>query len=1288
MISKHYQLIDTLHENMHTVVYRAIRLSDKVPVVIKMLKQKESTQNRLAQFMNEQYLLGLLNSENISKLIDVVASPTEYAHVFEDIGGDSLFDILGKSEDFTLSEVLHIALQIAQTLQYIHQKHIIHADVNPKNIVYNPQTKKVQLIDFGYSIVDNHFRYNNELNVGTSGNLMYMSPEQTGRTKQKIDMRSDMYSFGMTLYHLFSSKPPYEVMDRYELLHKQVALYPIELALMKDSFPQVLSDIVRKLIAKNPNHRYQSDEALIFDLQYVLKNLTHDDEIASFSIASIDKPLFHLDEYFVGRNDDILRLRDAANSISHGHAIQMIVNGDPGVGKTRLIEEFLTLLYTTKSHVIRGKFEQYKSENPYFIFKELFSQIKTILLYQQVHTKVKLDPLSIGVLVSMFPDLGEVFAVKPLASLYENQYKQLPYAIQKLFMQIATLQMPLVIFLDDLQWADTASITLMKKILQETNPYLHLILSYRNDAINDNSSAYSFVAEIKDIQHKSSYIFDLKPLLVSDIEEMLHALFTTTNAQIVEFASLLSKKTEGNPFYLKIFLQNLFDAKLISYENGSWHIQMDAIRSSEAEVDVVRVIGKRLEQLEPVALECLEVLAFLGNRFHAQKTRNILKFMHLPVSLLESLESKGFIDLYGGEFRFVHDLLLHYIVQNVEQTKKVKIHTQIGRYLETQYRKKCYGDIVSLVHHLNFAYENKYHHKNIEHLNLLALREILKSNSFSQALNHLRWMQLYGIDRLLSVSKHSQAFEYSALKAKIFYLNGLHEEALLQIDSMSLTCHSMQERLGCFHLAKDICITQGSGFQELLEKSKKVFHELGFALPKDEESLVAALESLQKSVALHPLAKNAKKIPTLQKIKNKKIDTLLTLLVDYWEVAYYLADINRMQWAYFTIVAKSFEYGNTNGSVFGYVLYGAQLISQNRFKEGYAFGLAAIKLNNILTDASMVPKVHNFMANFISPYLKGFEANLPLYRKSLHQSKVNGDIVFGVWANFLINLSDYFSGKSLETLSNNLNQGSSWILNSGDRKMIAIFEVLRSVILQWQNKNKLSQEMEDTYIALWEEEAFYPALAWYGILKAQTCWFEGKFEEGLAFLTRFVKTDANEVIMFSKLRLHPLRALLLIGKQNSLSTEEKNLLENDLQECKSFYKASPQAFKFWKLLIEAKLARNVKNHWDIAKLYDLALSEARRSATPFQIAAAGVCAGRYWEEKGYPDIGKFYFSEASIGLNQWGAYGTSMRLKQKTKETSQLSINDIDNSSSSSMFRAEPSNYRSLLKSFYALSQS
>ncbi|MGA9045231.1 protein kinase domain-containing protein [Sulfuricurvum sp.] len=1285
--SSQYQIIDTLHENLTTVVYRATHLSTKQSVIIKMLKQSVQDDHNIAQFVNEYQILSTLKSSKIIKMVNEVDIRSRYIHIFEDIGGDSLFNFLQEG-CFGLDESLDIAIDVADTIRYLHQKHIIHADINPKNVIYNPKTKAVQIIDFGYSIYDDHYRFNNDVNVGTSGNLLYMSPEQTGRTKQKIDHRTDFYSFGMTLYHLFSGRLPFDAKDRYELIHKQIALDPVPLHGLKDTIPLVLSNIVEKLIEKQPDRRYQSDDAIVYDLKQCRQLFKRSGGIEEFVIATQDRPLFKFGERLFGREKEISLLRQAAEKALSGSSVKMLVSGSSGVGKTRLIEEFFTYINTGGFRIFKGKFEQYQTAAPYHIFKQIFSQFH---LYLKNHTQgkkeFKIHPNSIQVLCQVFPELCEIFPLpsdQPCHSSEEIS-NQLPYALEDFFTHIVTAEAPLILFMDDLQWADSASVEVIQKsILEISNPNLHFIASYRDNEIDGIGKL------IETIDNKSRfecYAFHLLPLNEQDINTILYEFLHEKSEQTQNFASLIYKKTNGNPFYIKTFLHHLIDSNGLRYENGKWNYSLEHLKSYSASINIVTIINAQFSLLDAAEQLYLQYLAILGNRNDLGLTLTIMDFLGQPNHLLEDLEEKGFIELLGREYQFVHDQIHQFVFSSIEKNVKKEIHKEIGHYLERISKEKNKANAVAITHHLNHGYDIGHFPSRLYKLNVQALDEMIKNNSYALAMEHVRWIDTHLFHERSWGNERALTFHYQLLKGKTLYLNALHNDAYTHTVLLMAKAKNINERLMCFTLLKNICVTKGSHFNELIEFGDNLLKELGLQIPNADNELHKIVEKLDRKIKNNPLYGTPDEIVKLPILQNQQKQKILSLLVDYWEAAFYLADIEWMQWAYLNIIDLSFRFGNSSESSFGYVLYGASMVSKGEYTQGYRFGIVSLKLNHELNDKSMLPKVHNFFANFINPYIKPLSSNVALYQKSLQQSKMNGDIIFGTWANFLMHFSDFLAGESLENLRQNIIREQTFILRSGDTKMIAVFQVLTNTVRYLQDPYAQDFAAEEKAIALWESEHFYPGLAWYGILKAQTCFIEGEWKKAYKFLEYFVHYSSNEVIMFPNIRLHYLRALLLLNKRIPLSDAETALLNGDLLACDSYSKAAPANYKFWKLLLKAERIKSDDNHWNVAKAYDETLKEARKSKNPFFIAMGNVCAGRYWKKLSYPEMSHSYFNEAVVGLNQWGAYEAAKRLKEKYIIPTVSVSNMMESSSNSSFMKSEPANFQSLLKSFQAISQ-
>ncbi len=1295
-LKKQYKILHTLHENNATIVHRAVRISDNKKVIIKLLKPEAKTALMMNGFINEQKYLDQFQYKTIPRLIDVISSPTEYIHVFEDIEASSLFELIVR-HSFSLLESLNIALALAKTLHIIHKKNLIHADVNPKNIIYNPQTLKLQLIDFANAhqiIKGESFIYPPD---EASANLFYISPEQTGLINQPVDHRSDLYSLGMSLYHLLLGHSPYEAIDRYELIHKQIALQPKPLHELDPNIPLVVSQIISKLIEKNPYDRYQNDESLINDLQHCLKNLKGTQEIKAFKIAQHDHPQINIGEHLFGRQDEIKELQAIASQSSFSTPVRLLVSGSSGVGKTRLIEEFFTYFDLDDTVILRAKFEQFNDPTPYFSFRQLFAQLHTRLM-SQFNTLQELSALSsksAAVLHFAFSDFSDLFGKtkRGFQPSPEDMRSQLPLAIKEFFELLCTQNQKILIFIDDLQWADEGSIRLMKEGLCSSNhSHLHIVCSYRDDELSKNIVAEKEVNLL--LQTRRFKNIQLQPLTKEELSLMLQSLLKQDEDEIDELRDILYKKTNGNPFYFKTFINFLLQRNELYFTEGKWVYAINKIRQHSSSINIISLISSKFAKLHAQQRSYLQYLSLLGSQQDLKLTQTFMKTLGYDSDIISELEAEGFIELSQTHYQFIHDQIHQNIYARINETDRQKLHHKIALFLEKEYKRGHYHDILTLTHHLNHAYTPKHYPQKLFVYNLSAIEESLKNNAYENALRKIEWVDKALFSEDLWEKSPQRCFRYHYLKAKTLYLNAFSEAAFEALHTLLFKAGNFNQRLECFSLLKDISVTQGTHFKALTGFGDELLLELGYKVPDNPSALKKRVESLHHKITSHHLYEHPKEILKLNTLTKKRQQKIISLLVDYWEAAYYLADIDLMQWSALSIINISFNHGNSSASCFAYVLFGAQLSSQMIYKKASEFGTVALKLNHLFDDRGMLPKVHNFVANFINPYTRPLSSNIPLYQKSLYQSKLNGDIVFGTWANFLMHFSDFLSGNSLDSLQEHLAQEKHFILNSGDEKMIAIFNQLREQVNRMQERDCEFEYDEEKALALWKEEQFYPALSWYAIMKAQEFFFMQQYDQGLACLKAYVLNDENEVIMFPKIRLHLIRALLYLNHKNPLQHEEKQQCDHDLMIYKALSKTSPKQFKCEQLLLKAETMKNEYALWDVAKIYDQSFKEAHKCNNSFLISLVSICAGRYFETLHLHDLSQFYFKEAVISLNQWGAYAWAKQLQQLSEKTAKKDIELILKNSStklhkeSSPIQSETANWQSLIKSFNAISQS
>ncbi len=496
-----YTLKAQLYAGVSTAVYRAVSEQHGEPVVIKGLRSPSPSFNELVRLRNQYIIAKNLNSPNIVKPLALVPWGNSYALVMEDVGGISLRSYLQTHKHLSVEQVMAIALQMADSLHHLSQHHILHKDINPANILIHPDTHQVWLTDF--SLASLLPKESQELRSPGSleGTLAYIAPEQTGRMNRGIDYRADFYGLGVTLYELLTGLLPFQNNDPMELIHCHLAKIPIPPCevtsnSLSSPIPQSLSDIVLKLMAKNAEDRYQSALGLKHDLQRCLGQWQESKDIEPFELGQQDQcDRFLIPEKLYGREAEVQTLIDAFERVAQGASELMLVAGYSGVGKTAVVNEVYKPIIRQEGYFIKGKFDQFNRDIPFSAFVQAFSSLVQQLLSEsdadltQWKTKI-LTALgnNAQVVIEVIPSLEIILGEQPGAPELSSIAAQNRFnLIFNQFIRVFTKkEHPLVIFLDDLQWADAASFGLIKRLMIDSvnnENSLLIIGAYRDNEV-------------------------------------------------------------------------------------------------------------------------------------------------------------------------------------------------------------------------------------------------------------------------------------------------------------------------------------------------------------------------------------------------------------------------------------------------------------------------------------------------------------------------------------------------------------------------------------------------------------------------------------------------------------------------------------------------------------------------------------------------------------------------------------------------------------------------------------
>ncbi|MEH1797777.1 MAG: AAA family ATPase [Nostoc sp.] len=488
-----YQIIEQIYESSNSLIYRGYREADNQPVILKTLRDVYPSPERIACYQREYDIIHNLHLTGVVQVYALEIHQQRPVLVLEDFSGSSLAQ-LQLAGEIELEQFLRLGISIVESLRQIHAANIIHKDINPSNIVFNPNTRQIKIIDFGISTVlsreTQSFKNPNVL----EGTITYISPEQTGRMNRAIDYRSDFYSLGVTFYKLLTGEVPFLGDDPLALIHCHIAKQPPLLG-HREEIPQVLCEIVMKLMAKNAEDRYQSTSGIQTDLEQCLHQLQSNGKIDVFALASQDvSDRFIIPQKLYGREPELETLLAAFDHITNGTTELMLVAGYSGVGKSALVNEVHKPITAKRGNFITGKYDQYQRNIPYYAISQAFNDLCNQLLTEsesvlkQWQEKILVAVGNNGqVLIDVIANLKLVIGEQPPVAQVGGQEAQNRFNLvfQNFIKAICQAEHPLVLFVDDLQWADSASLKLLKIILSDRSiQNLLIVAAYRDNEVD------------------------------------------------------------------------------------------------------------------------------------------------------------------------------------------------------------------------------------------------------------------------------------------------------------------------------------------------------------------------------------------------------------------------------------------------------------------------------------------------------------------------------------------------------------------------------------------------------------------------------------------------------------------------------------------------------------------------------------------------------------------------------------------------------------------------------------
>jgi predicted ATPase/HPt (histidine-containing phosphotransfer) domain-containing protein len=707
-----YQLGLELVHTERTAIYRAFRERDGLPVIVKTLSREYPTPAEVRRLELEYRILGKLRGPGVVNALELLRTAGHPALILEDFGADSLAKL---PTPLPSGDFLGLAIQAVRALGRIHALQVIHKDIKPHNLLVTPDLRQLKIIDFQLACEISRDRQDISVSHHLEGSLPYISPEQTGRMNRSLDYRSDYYSLGITFFELLTGRLPFEAADVMGWVHCHISRTPPHAHEYQPAIPRMLSNIVHKLLAKEPRQRYQSARGLLADLEAC-------QALHQTGAAGPERPLgtddvserFDLSQQLVGREAETRRLMELFELSSQGAGKLLLVSGYAGVGKSSLIRELHKPLTSRHGYFVAGKFDQVDRSIPYGALVQALRALLRQLLTESDQQIQKwrdriLAPLGPGAAV-MAELLSELTAIigpqpappplDPLAA--QNRFK---FVFAQFIKVLAAAEHPLIIFLDDLQWSDASTPELISDLfISHDVRHLLVIGAYRDNEVHEGHLLNLALRQIRERAPTALVNMPLLPLSEPATAELVAGALKCRPEDCLALAREIHVKTEGNPFFASELLSTLYREGALSFqsEQGRWTWDLDAARRLAASDNVVELMVQRLKRLNEDALGVLRVAACVGNVFSLQSLASLLeRSPDTTARMLWPAVAEGLVvpldDNYRlmhrdpGEslapaavevsYRFQHDRVQQAAYSLITESDRSAMHLRIGRRL-------------------------------------------------------------------------------------------------------------------------------------------------------------------------------------------------------------------------------------------------------------------------------------------------------------------------------------------------------------------------------------------------------------------------------------------------------------------------------------------------------------------------------------------------------------------------------------------------------------------------------
>ena len=1240
----------------HKVVLRVLDGSDPVAAKIERLKHELDLRSTLQGLPAvEPLALSTVNGAPALELEDFVGEPL-----------DRLVTAPLAVEDF-----LPLAVSVAAAVADIHSRGLIHKDLNPGSILFDPKTHRVKVANFGAAS-----RVTREQTAAGPERLLeeslpYVSPELTGRMNRAVDSRSDLYSLGVTYYQLLTGRLPFTARDAIGWVHCHVARKPAPPARFRDALPSVLSEIVLKLLAKVPDDRYQSAAGLQRDLERCLRQLRESGIITAFALGAEDtSDRFLVPQTVYGREAECAALRAAFERVvATGQPELVLVSGPSGIGKSAVVCELRRPIIGRQGFFLSAKFERGKRDSPYLAVIRAFRELTLDILTESVDQLAAwrrriLDAVGPNgrLIVDILPEIELVIGPGPQPEPPElplgDAENRLRMVVRQFACAFARPERPLTLFLDDLQWMDAASANLVADLA--TDPDTRHVLLIATSRTDEVAAAPPVAATLDKLRGRGAVVREivLGPLGGADVDRLVADTVHRSAAEAAPLARLVREKTGGNPFFVMHFLTGLYSKRLITFDRavGRWTWDMARVRAERMTDNVADLMVAKLRALPRQTQEALSLAAHIGAIVDGRAMADVLG--RDPESVLDAAVEEDLMLRIDHSCRFPHDRVQEAAYSLVPESERAGLHLEIGRRLWARTppaeRRERTFEIATQMNRGASLIASPEERARVAEINLSAGKQAKESAAYASALTYLT----AGCSLLPEDSwqdRYELSFGLELNRAECEHLNGDAPAAERRLSALSGRARNLADRAAVTGAEIDIFHTSGrtpSAVAAALGYLRQVGiewtpHPTEATVADEYASLWQTLgdRSIETLVDL-PAGSDTDCGATMDVLQSMISPALIT-------------DTNLHDLVVGRLARLSLTHGNSDASSLAYVRLAT--IVARRFGDaakGFRFGKLGFDLAEQHGLSRFKAAVEVNFAALVIPWTKHLSTGLGLIRRSATAAEQTGNISYACYARTCLITLLLAQGGPLAEVQREVDEALAYTRARFDLVADAVWterqlvRMLRGLLPRFGSLTDADLD-EETFEVRLREPRMAITACWYWIRKLQARFHGSDFAAAVVAAENAAPLLWTSTDFFETAEYAFYAALAHAARHDEVAPENRarhrDALAAHARRLGEWAGQCPDNFRGRAALADAELARIEGRDGDAARLYETALIAARAGGFAQDEGIAYEMAARFWRACGYPLFGDAYLQEACACYRRWGAEGKVQQLQQLTR---------------------------------------